>query len=153
MKKILIYGIGNLARQDDALGILFVEEIKAWAEKYDYNFIDTDCNYQLNIEDAAQIVNYDTVIFVDASIDERVKDCLLELVDLSDAKLTFSTHSASPNYIVFLCKQMFNVLPASYIMHIRGYSFEFAEKISPEAKKNLQKALQFLTKWIVKNYL
>lgn len=153
MKKILIYGIGNLARQDDALGILFVEKIKAWAEKYDYNFIDTDCNYQLNIEDAVQIVNYDTVIFVDASIDKRVKDFLLESVDLSDAKLTFSTHSASPNFIVFLCKQMFNVLPVSYILHIKGYSFEFAEKISTEAEENLQKAVQFFTKWIEKNYL
>ena len=62
MKKVLIYGYGNPGRQDDALGILLVEKMELWAKENGLGFIDFDSNYQLNIEDAMAISEYDIVI-------------------------------------------------------------------------------------------
>ena len=54
--KILVYGYGNPGRQDDGLGISLVEMIEDWKNKKKLSYIETDSNYQLNIEDAYNIV-------------------------------------------------------------------------------------------------
>lgn len=153
MKKLLIYGFGNPGREDDGLGIACVEKLSRWAHKNNYNFIDFDSNYQLNIEDAAQIVNYDTVIFIDASVDDRVNDYLFEPIKLEPNYFHFTTHSASPAYIVYLCKKLFNFYPDSYLLHIKGYSFDFIESITSKALENLNKAYEYLTLWIANNFI
>ncbi|RLD75788.1 MAG: Ni/Fe hydrogenase, partial [Bacteroidetes bacterium] len=60
--KTIVFGIGNIGRQDDGLGWLFLDHLK---EKQ-FNHLDLEYRYQLQIEDAELICNYDTVIFVDA---------------------------------------------------------------------------------------
>lgn len=153
MKKILIYGYGNPGRQDDGLGAQFIEHLDQWINIQKLNFIDLDCNYQLNVEDAAQIHAYDTVIFVDASVDERVQDFLFEPLEINQQTMSFTTHAASPGYVAYLCKQMFQHAPQCYLLHIKGYTFDFAEGLSPQAQENLQKAFNFLTEWIEQQYL
>ena len=66
--KILFYGYGNPGRQDDGLGICFVEEMEKFVRDKDISDISFDSNYQLNIEDADTIKNYDLVFFCDAII-------------------------------------------------------------------------------------
>ena len=68
-REILIYGYGNPGRQDDGLGIFLSEKIDNWIKDKDIKSIKVDYNYQLNIEDVAEIANKDLVIFVDASKD------------------------------------------------------------------------------------
>ncbi len=65
--KILVYGYGNPGRQDDGLGIELAEEIDRWCSESGITNVQTDTNYQLNLEDAAGIAQYDVVIFADAS--------------------------------------------------------------------------------------
>ena len=61
---ILIIGIGNSGRKDDGLGWLMLDFIKK-------KFFNIDClyRYQLQIEDAAILSHYPTVVFVDATRD------------------------------------------------------------------------------------
>ena len=61
-RNILFYGYGNPGRQDDALGISFVDEMEKWVKSQKLENIDFDTNYQLNIEDAEKISQYDLVI-------------------------------------------------------------------------------------------
>ena len=45
-----------------------------------------------------------------------------------------------------LAKELFNAEPEAYILGIRGYDFnEFAEKLSPKARENLQAAFEYVT--------
>jgi hydrogenase maturation protease len=140
--KILIYGYGNPGRQDDGLGNLFVDEAQKWAEAEGLGYISFDSNYQLNIEDAAEIAEQDVVIFVDASIEDISDFVLTELEP--DAKVEFSMHSVSPAFVVHLCKDIYPQTPKAYLLHLKGYVWEFKEGISEKAYGNFSKAFEYM---------
>jgi len=149
MPKILIYGYGNPGRQDDGLGIFLSEKIDNWIKEEDLQSVKVDYNYQLNIEDAVEIADKDLVIFVDAS-KEEISDYYLTKVKPSD-RLEFTTHTVSPSYLLNLCKVIYNKAPDIYLLHIKGYKWEFLEDLTEDAKNNLKKAYDFLKKFILNN--
>ncbi len=150
MKKILIYGYGNPGRQDDAIGSRFTELIEKWVEEQKITNIKTDCNYQLNIEDAATIAEYDTVIFVDASIVPEVEDFKLETIEPNDARIEFTMHAVSTAFVVDLCRKIYSKTPEAYVLHIKAYEFELIEKLTPKAEKNMMEAFEFLKEFVKK---
>jgi len=142
--QILIYGYGNPGRQDDGLGIDFVNRLEQWSNDLGLKGFEFENNYQLNIEDAEAISDKDLVIFADAS-EEEIEDFCLTKVD-GTTKLAFTTHAASPGYIVKLCNELFNKEPLVLLLHIKGYEWEFTEGISEKAGNNLDKALDYMKK-------
>lgn len=145
---ILVYGIGNPGRQDDALGNLLVEEIDKWIDEQGIQTIQTDQNYQLNIEDAEVISNFDLVIFVDASVVDITSTLLEEVIP--DLKTDFSMHSVTPSFVVGLCQEIYNRIPNCYQFHIKGYEFNFMEPLTKKAKHNLKTAFSELRAFIMK---
>ena len=143
MKRMLIYGYGNPGRQDDALANELIERIEVAKSKGEFAGIDTDSNYQLNIEDAEIISKYETVIFVDASV-EDIEDIAFTKVEPSDSKVEFSMHAVSTAFVLDLCKKMYEVEPEVYLLHIKGYEWEFMEALTTGALANLDKAYNFL---------
>lgn len=139
---ILIYGYGNPGRRDDGLGNAFVNNLEQWVVQENLSGITFDSNYQLNIEDAEAIADKDLVIFADASA-EAIDDFVLTPVNAS-TQVAFTTHAASPGYIVELCKQLYGRVPATYLMHIKGYAWDFSEGLSEEAEENMKKAMDFI---------
>ena len=143
--KVLVYGYGNPGRQDDALGIEMTEKIKEWAEKNHFDNIETDTNYQLNIEDAEKISKKDVVVFVDAT-QEDLREFKFSRLQPSAEKVEFSMHSVSPEYVLHLCKELFDKTPRSCQMAIKGYRWDFQEGLTDPAKLNLEQAFQYLTR-------
>ncbi len=143
---VLIYGYGNPGRQDDGLGNAFVEAMEEWAKNSSWNNLAFDSNYQLNIEDAAAIAEYDLVLFVDAST-ENINDFILSPVD-KNTDVTFTTHAASPGYIVHLCRQLYERVPETYLLHIKGYEWAFKEGLSGQSRINLHKAVDYIKTWL-----
>lgn len=143
LHKTLIYGYGNPGRQDDGLGVLLSEAIEQWVKDYHLNQLETDSNYQLNLEDAEKISRYKRVIFVDASQES----------DLFQFKCTplhpqpgadFSMHAVSPAYVLHLCNKLFMHHPEAYLLHIKGYEWEFMKEVTPAALGNLKMAIQYI---------
>ena len=62
---VFIIGYGNPARGDDGLGPACAEAIEALG----LPGVAVQTNYQLQVEDATDIVSHDTVIFIDADAD------------------------------------------------------------------------------------
>jgi hydrogenase maturation protease len=145
--EILIYGYGNPGRQDDGLGIFLSERIDNWIKQENIQSVKVDYNYQLNIEDAVEIAGKDMVIFVDAS-KEKISDYSFTRVKPSD-RLQFTTHTVSPSYLLNLCEVFYNKKPDVYLLHIKGYKWDFMENITEEAINNLKKAYDFLTEFII----
>ena len=145
--KILIYGYGNPGREDDGLGAELVRRLEEWAKQSDFRGIEFDTNYQLNIEDAEAIAGKDIVIFADAST-EAIDDYLFTEVT-AETEVSFTTHAASPGYIVKLCHDLFEKCPKVYLLHIKGYQWEFREGLSEKAEENLQKALEFIKEYLL----
>ena len=139
---ILIYGYGNPGREDDGLGPALIDLAEKWIIQGRNRNIHIDSNYQLNIEDAFNIRGYDVVIFADASIRD-IEDFKITRVEPSE-KIHYSMHSVSPSFIVHLCKKMYGHTPDTYLLHIKGYTFNLGEGISSKASKNLHLAFNFL---------
>lgn len=147
-KKILLLGFGNPARADDGLGPALAEII----ELKNIPLVTVEVDYQLTIEDSAQVAEHDIVIFADASVNapepfsfESVK------VKCSDS---FSSHSVEPAAVLALAENLFRSKAEGYILGIRGYEFDrFGAPLTEKAKVNLQKAVDFLEKLLkTKNF-
>jgi len=139
----LIIGIGNIGRNDDGLGWDFVEKI----EEMQLPHIACEYRYQLQIEDAQLVSQYETVFFADAShqaLDNgfEIKEC--SLVD----HYYFTSHSQSPETILYLAKELYQKEPIAYTIAIAGNDWDFENKLSEIAKENLDKALQGFEKWV-----
>ena len=142
MKKVLIYGYGNPGRQDDGLGVLLASRMEDWAQKNAQLSMDFESSYQLNIEDALTISEYDMVLFADASV-EDLEDFGLSRVK-PNQKIEFTMHAMSSEFVLHLCQSLYNKFPETFLIHIKGYSFEFMESITEKAKENLEKSIDFL---------
>jgi hydrogenase maturation protease len=145
--KILLYGYGNPGRQDDGLGIVFIEQIEQWIKDEKITTIETDNNYQLNIEDAEIISHQDFVIFIDASM-ELIEDFEFTKIDSNDASIEFTMHAVSPSYVLDLCKKIYNKNPQTFLLHIKGYEWELGGEMTGKAKNNLSLAIEFAKKKI-----
>ena len=145
--QILIYGYGNPGREDDGLGAELIMRLEEWSKQSGFQGIVFDSNYQLNIEDAEAISLKDIVIFVDASTEEIEDFILTEVAGEKD--VTCTTHAASPGYIVKLCSELFGKCPRVYLLHIKGYQWEFKEGLSERAENNLYKALNFMKDYLI----
>lgn len=142
--KILIYGYGNPGRGDDGLGPAFIDRVEAWRKREKINHIVTDSNYQLNIEEALTIRDYDKVIFVDAST-EKIDDFELVPVRPSE-KVSFTMHAMHPSFVLDLSRKLFGRSPGVFLMKIKGYEFQLSEGLSDRARSNLLKAFSYLKK-------
>lgn len=140
--KVLLYGYGNPGRQDDGLGNTFVDRIESWINEEKLDYIEIDSNYQLNIEDAEVISNYDLVIFIDASVEDIKDFCLVKVTKATE--VIFTTHAASPGYIVDLCKQIYSKAPPTYLLHLKGFEWAFKEGLTEKAEQILNNAIKYM---------
>ena len=139
--KTILIGIGNVGRQDDGLGWEFLDRIKqmGFPEK------DMVYRYQLQVEDADLICNYDRVIFVDASRNELAGG--IELTPCSSSsKHGFTSHELAPETIMYLAKTLYNHEPNSYILGIQGVEWNLKHGLSPIAQRNLDSAIDLFAK-------
>jgi hydrogenase maturation protease len=142
MKKILLYGYGNIGRQDDGLGILLVERIEELARSSRVLMLDFESNYQLNIEDALTISQYDVVIFADASVNQASPVMITEVAP--SAQTEFTMHAMDPSFILHLCHVLYEASPEVYIITMRASEFEFGQPITDEAAQNLDAAIAMI---------
>ena len=136
--KILLIGIGNNCRGDDGLGWKFVELIEAMG----LDFIDHEYRYQLQVEDAALISEYDVVYFVDASYEKMDKGFELRPGIASDEEQV-SSHAQSPGAILKLANNLYQKYPEAYVLAIGGEAWELQTSLSEAAERNLVEATSF----------
>jgi hydrogenase maturation protease len=145
--KILIIGIGNPGRGDDGLGPALAAglagiEPEALPEGAVTGIPQRAAfavwKYQLNIEDALLVRDYESVVFADASGEGGEPVAFAGIAPA--AAIAFTTHEMSPAGVLALCEELYGRAPAGYLLAIRGYSWEAAEGLSAAAAKNLEAA-------------
>lgn len=136
----LIYGIGNVGRQDDGLGWAFVD----WVEEQQL------CprarlvhGYQLALEDADLLGRVQSVLFVDST-----KDPAVETFELTRPRprldVSFTSHALSVPSVLATCRQCFDRVPDSLVLAIRGYEWELSIGLTPGAHANLAAATAYV---------
>lgn len=136
--KVILVGIGNELRSDDGIGKEFINNFshdhihKTWIRFLDFDVVEL-------------IKDYDIVFFIDASL----RTDSFNLVKISEL-LPFNTFSHYPSY-----KTIFEFLRKNhgkdievYVLEVGAKNFDFGQNISEYARKNIQKANQFLKKFI-----
>lgn len=139
--KTIVFGIGNIGRQDDGLGWLFLDFLK---EKQ-FTHLDLEYRYQLQIEDAELICNYDMVIFIDATKD-IIDEGFNYKICKSSSKYSFSTHELVPETVLYLADTLYQHKPKSYLFVIQGFQWNLKIGLCNKAKFNFEKAKKYFTK-------
>ncbi len=129
----LVYGIGNVGRQDDGLGWAFIDWLEHAALCPQAELLR---HYQLHLEDADLISHKQRVLFVDATKDSQVDTFRIERVT-PRMDFSFTSHAISVASILATCEQCFARTPDVMLLTIRGYEWELQEGLTPAAKNNL----------------
>ncbi len=143
----LIYGIGNVGRQDDGLGWAFIDWLDAegLCPKADLMR-----HYQLQLEDADLISYKKRVLFIDATKVPGVESFHFEKVE-SKMDYSFSSHAISIPSIMATCQTCFDYTPDVHLLTIKGYEWELQEGLSSMAKHNLDVSTEFFRQHILLN--
>jgi len=142
--RILIFGIGNSGRADDGVGWAFLDAIE--------DEIPENCHleyrYQLQVEDALLLSQYDRVYFVDAHINTFENGFSLKAAKPRKTE-SFTTHQLDPETVLYLADSIYDARPESFILGISGVDFELKIGMSDKARKNLAIALEHFRKQIL----
>ena len=136
--KTLIFGIGNVGRKDDGIGWAFLDDLKT--ENID---CDIAYRYQLQVEDAELLCNYEKVIFIDSSKEDIDNGFYFKTCESSD-EFSFSTHELAPQTVLFLAKELYQHSPKAFILGVQGYQWNLEQGLSEKAKINLDTAKTYL---------
>lgn len=152
---VLFYGIGNVGRQDDGLGIRFIESLEALIDETSrtggvspekqerLQSISLRSNYQLNVEDALDIAKFETVVFVDATAEELPASTPFQWRSVEPSSdIAFSTHAMSMESILALTEQFYHKKPRAFLLAIPGFQWDIDDQLSPSAQTRLDLALK-----------
>ncbi len=152
LKRILLVGIGNDLRGDDALGYYLIKNfnLKILKNKFKKNknlIINKLIVRYLDYDIAEKLIKYDIIIFADASINTKSVLVYKINIDKVNNNNHFSHHLNIENILLYTMK-FYNKVPDSFVVCIGGYNFEYIQKISDLAKSNLKLANKILYKLI-----
>jgi hydrogenase maturation protease len=144
---LLVFGWGNPSRGDDAIGPLFIEQLRALAGDGLGGRVEFLDDYQLQIEHALDLAGRTSVLFVDASL-----DCVapFEVRSLRAARdVTFTTHALSPESVMEVYRDLHRTEPPPCtLLAIRARRFGLGEQPERLALSHLSKALAWGLIWL-----
>jgi len=148
IKPVLVFACGNPSRGDDALGPILLQRLElALEHQPNANQIEFLTDFQFQIEHAMDLHDRELVVFVDASLSAEAP---FEFEQIFAAKdVSYTTHAMNPEAVLDVYQQIYQELsPPSYLLSIRGTSFELGDSLSISAEQDLKKALQFIQQFL-----
>jgi hydrogenase maturation protease len=140
LSRTLVIGYGNPGRLDDGLGPALAQRL----ERLGIPGLTVESDYQLTVEDAAQVAACDHVVFADAAVAGR-EPFAFRRIEPAEEGIGFSSHSVEPAAVLGMARALFRATAKGYALAIRGYEFnEFGERLSEKARANLDAAARFL---------
>lgn len=136
---LLVIGIGNPSRGDDALGPACIQALEAQLPPG----VELQTEFQLQVEHVLDLARCRRVVFVDASLN-CASPFSFEAVE-ADLRVTPLSHALSPAELLGVYWRVHGAAPPSArVLAIRGYAFALGAPISRRARANLDAAVRFL---------
>lgn len=143
-KKIGIIGIGNTLRSDDSAGAYVCRLLKK--QQVPVTIITTQ---QLDIAMVEDLSKFDTVIFIDAAIDETAFS--FQHLHTTPQQPQSSSHHINAAMLASLAKQLFATSTQFYLCAIGATNFEMGTTLSEKTKQHASDAAAMLLNWIKAN--
>lgn len=141
---VLVLGIGNPSRGDDALGPLALEALEgALAAEGLAGVADVVTDFQLQVEHALDAAGRTLVVFVDATVEGDGPYAWSPAVP-SAVEATHSTHALSPGAVLAVCRRLGMPVPRAEVLAIRGEAFALGAPLSVAAAAHLRAAVDAL---------
>ncbi len=139
---LLVMGIGNPARGDDAVGPGFVDALERQACP---DLLPQAC-YQLVVEDAMTLASVGTVVFVDAC--SRLSSPFVWAPVVASTDPRIDSHALAPADLLALTSLLYGRVPQAWLLAIRASETdEISEGLSAPARRALAQALAFFRAW------
>ncbi len=138
MNKTLVIGYGSTLRSDDGVGIWIANRIDALRLPN----VDVRTCHQLHLELVPDIIEYERVILVDASMSGEpiaVRAC-----NPSSALPSSTDHNVSPEVLQQLALELYDVPIDIQLYTVRGECFDFGSTFSPAVMDRANYALAMI---------
>jgi hydrogenase maturation protease len=140
---VLVLAVGNPSRGDDAIGA----ELAARLEAAALPGVEVITEFQLQVENALDLVGRERVIFVDAGTGTPAPFELRRIEGASE--FLHTSHALSPEAVLATYLRVTGTAPPeAWLLCVCGESFELGESLSAPAAANLEAAWQALRRWV-----
>jgi hydrogenase maturation protease len=141
--RCLILACGNALREDDGVGPFLAQ----WAEERwrDDPSVRVLCDHQWTPDMAEDLAAAETVLFVDASLDQAPGQILLRELGPASLKPALVTHHLSAAELLGVAGDLYGMQPRrACLMTIGAASIELGEGLSPAVRGALPEAKDLL---------
>ncbi|HWR65690.1 MAG TPA: hydrogenase maturation protease [Bellilinea sp.] len=140
--KILLFGYGNIDRQDDGVAWHILRGVAehyhvilpVFPEETTSEITESlTCSYalQLTPESAEWVSQFEKVIFIDAHTGSVEEPLHVENLDANFQTSPF-THHLTPQTCLALAESLYGKAPAATLISVRGYEFGFSQQLSAQ---------------------
>jgi len=142
---VLIIGYGNPLRGDDGIGFYAA---KALDEQFRAEpDVEVMAAQELTPEMAEDIARSGVVLFVDAALDHAPGTIKRATVRPEPGPGGFS-HSMTPSSLLSAAGELYGDTPEAMSLTLAGWSFEYGERLSKEAKLRMPELLRQAEAWV-----
>ena len=139
IKPVLVFAIGNESRGDDALGPLLLRHLQ---QEDSYDQVDFLEDFQLQVEHAADLVDRELVLFIDAGLDTPAPYAFYRACAGEDR--TLYSHALTPEAVLATYVQVYQAAPPpSFVLCVCGNQFELGSGLSARSGQHLELAAKF----------
>ncbi|MCC6621506.1 MAG: carbamoyltransferase HypF [Deltaproteobacteria bacterium] len=143
---MLVLGVGNPSRGDDALGPTVIERLgEVLADEVAAGRMELLTDFQLQVEHALDLAGRARVCFVDASVSAAAPFSWSRLEPRDDASAT--SHAMSPGAALATLLRLGGAPPEAWVRGVRAERFELGEALSPAAAGHCDAAVRHLVGW------
>jgi len=151
-KPLLVIGLGNPSRGDDALGPALVEALRASAASEWQAGVEWLVDYQLQIEHALDLDGRAAVLVVDAARPGHTgspEGVDLAALEAEVAPRTWTTHALLPSALLGIYERVQGRrAPPTWLLAIEGEAFELGAPMSDAASRRLDVATERALGWL-----
>lgn len=143
----VVFGVGNDARGDDALG----PALMAWLEAQALPQVRLVADFQLNIEHALDLDGAALALFIDAGEGTPAPFEFQEI--RSQAVRGVSSHALTPAEVLGVRARLpdgASCVPPAFVLCVRGEAFELGAPLSAAAQEHLRAAQRFLAQLLAR---
>ncbi len=156
--KTLIIGYGNADRQDDGVGWHILKNLAerlgesvpddpGASIEVETDLVDLTFILQIFPELAETISHYERVCFVDAHTSDIPAE--IQWIALEPAyEKSPLTHHMSPKTVLSICSTIYNQVPETILVSVRGYQFQFERDLSAKTHALAEVAEKRIWEWI-----
>ena len=141
---LLVIGIGNPSRGDDALGPLLIEQLHGSVGPE----VALLSDFQLQVEHALDLQDRQAVLFVDAAWPgQQAQPVMIHSIAPDTAPMLLS-HALRPQALLGLAQQLHGHAPAAWLLGVAGQGFELGAGLSELACAHLAMAQTEALRWL-----